>query len=113
MRSALIYTLFFLSGAAGLIYELVWVRELIFIFGGTTYAITTVLVAFMGGLGLGCYVAGRWCRRLHRPAQVYGLLEILIGAYARRASVQKAFLIAVAAGVGLTLTAIALRPFMK
>jgi len=82
MRSALIYTLFFLSGAAGLIYELVWVRELIFIFGGTTYAITTVLVAFMGGLGLGCYVAGRWCRRLHRPAQVYGLLEILIGAYA-------------------------------
>ncbi len=42
----------------------------------------------------------------------WSIIPIMIGAYARRASVQKAFLIAVAAAVGLTLTAIALRPFM-
>jgi fucose permease len=42
----------------------------------------------------------------------WSVIPILIGAYARRVSVQKAFLIAVAAAVGLTLTAIALRPFM-
>ena len=82
MRNALIYVLFFLSGAAGLVYELVWVRELIFVFGGTTYAITTVLVAFMGGLGLGSYLAGRLSRRLKNPAGAYGLLEICIGLYA-------------------------------
>ena len=81
MRNPLIYILFFCSGAAGLVYELVWVRELIFVFGGTTYAITTVLVAFMGGLGLGSYVAGRYCHRLQRPEKIYGLLEICIGLY--------------------------------
>jgi spermidine synthase len=82
VRTVLLYFLFLFSGAAGLIYELVWVRELIFVFGGTTYAITTVLVAFMAGLGLGSFLAGRWCYRLHRPGRVYGALEIAIGLYA-------------------------------
>jgi spermidine synthase len=82
VRNPLLYILFLCSGAAGLIYELVWVRELIFVFGGTTYAITTVLVAFMAGLGFGSYFAGRWCYRLTRPGRVYGTLEIGIGLYA-------------------------------
>ncbi|MGD8451840.1 MAG: fused MFS/spermidine synthase [Phycisphaerae bacterium] len=82
VRQAVLYVLFLLSGAAGLVYELVWVRQLVFVFGGTTYAITTVLVAFMAGLGLGSYLGGRWCRRLEAPGRVYGLLEIGIGAYA-------------------------------
>ena len=42
----------------------------------------------------------------------WSVIPILIGAYARRASVQKAFLIAVASAAGLTLTSVALRPFM-
>jgi len=78
----LIFALFVLSGATGLIYELVWTRELVFVFGGTTYAITTVLVAFMGGLGLGSYLAGRVSRRVAQPGRAYGLLEIAIGVYA-------------------------------
>jgi len=78
----LLYVLFLLSGAAGLIYELIWVRELTFVFGGTTYAITTVLVAFMAGLGLGSYLGGRLCHRIERPGRVYGTLEIAIGLYA-------------------------------
>ena len=82
MRTLLLYVLFLCSGAAGLIYELVWVRELIFVFGGTTYAITTVLVAFMAGLGLGSFFAGRRCHLLQRPGRVYGGLEIAIGLYA-------------------------------
>lgn len=82
MRAALLYILFFLSGTTALVYELVWVRELVLVFGGTTYAITTVLVAFMAGLGLGSYVAGRWARRLVQPGRVFGFLEVLIGLYA-------------------------------
>ena len=78
----LLFVLFFLSGATGLVYELIWTRELTFVFGGTTYAITTVLVAFMGGLGLGSFVAGRVAHRFSEPGRVYGLLELLIGAYA-------------------------------
>ena len=81
MRYPLLLLLFLLSGAAGLVYELVWVRELIFVFGGTTYAITTVLVAFMGGLGFGSYFAGRVAGGLTRPGRAYGLLEIGIGLY--------------------------------
>ncbi|MEW6251531.1 MAG: fused MFS/spermidine synthase, partial [Planctomycetota bacterium] len=82
MPTVFVYVLFFVSGAAGLVYELVWVRELIFVFGGTTYAITTVLVAFMAGLGLGSYVGGRAARRIARPGRAYGVLEIGIGTYA-------------------------------
>ena len=82
MRNPLLYLLLFCSGAAGLIYESVWLRELIFVFGGTTYAVTTVLAAFLAELGLGSYFAGRWCYRLQRPGRVFGLLEIGIGLYA-------------------------------
>lgn len=77
-----LYALFLLSGATGLVYELVWTRELIFVFGGTTYAITTVLVAFMGGLGLGSYISGKLSRRLAQPGVLYGFIEVCIGIYA-------------------------------
>ncbi len=78
----IIFALFLLSGCAGLIYEVVWTRKLTFVFGGTTYAITTILVAFMSGLGLGSYVAGRLSHRLRQPGRTYGILEVMIGAYA-------------------------------
>lgn len=78
----IVYLLFVLSGATGLVYELVWTRELIFVFGGTTHAISTVLVAFMGGLGLGSYLAGRFSRSIREPGRLYGVIEIAIGGYA-------------------------------
>lgn len=80
-RQFVFLCLFFVSGACGLIYEIVWSRLLVFVFGGTTFAITTVLGCFMGGLAVGSYLAGRLSRRVDRPARVYGLLEIGIGLY--------------------------------
>ena len=56
---ALVYTIFFLSGAAALMYEVVWVRSLSLIFGGTHLAVTTVLSVFMGGLALGSFFIGK------------------------------------------------------
>ena len=44
---------FFLSGAAGLIYQVAWGKALGLVFGHTVYAIATVLAVFMGGLALG------------------------------------------------------------
>jgi len=82
MRTALVYAIFFLSGAAGLVYELVWMRQLVLVFGGTTYAVTTVVAVFMGGLGLGSWLGGRWSPRLGRPGQLYGLIELAVGLYA-------------------------------
>lgn len=76
------FILFLLSGATGLVYEVVWTRQLVFLLGGTTYAITTVLVAFMSGLALGSWLSGRFGLRLGRPGQAYGALEIIVGLYA-------------------------------
>lgn len=72
---------FFLSGMAGLVYEVVWMRLLGLVFGHTVYAITTVLAAYMGGLALGSVLLGRRADRLKRPLRVYGLLEAAIGLY--------------------------------
>lgn len=82
MPTALLFVLFFLSGCTGLVYEVVWIRELVFVLGGTTYAITTVVVSFMSGLALGSFVAGRLAARLKQPGRAYGKLEIVIGLYA-------------------------------
>jgi spermidine synthase len=70
---------FFLSGATGLIYEVVWLRMLGLVFGHTAYAITTVLAAFMGGLGVGSLAFGRVAARVRNPVRAYGLLEIGVG----------------------------------
>src|SRR2546430_5401141 len=73
--------LFFFSGATGLVYELLWVRILYQAFGSTIQSITTVVAAYMGGLGLGAWLLGRKADRHARPAALYGWLEIAIGAF--------------------------------
>jgi len=73
---------FFLSGATGLIYEVIWTRMLGLVFGHTVYAVSTVLAAFMGGLALGSALFGRAADRSTRPIRLYGILEIAIGAFA-------------------------------
>ncbi|MCB9697404.1 MAG: fused MFS/spermidine synthase [Alphaproteobacteria bacterium] len=74
--------LFFLSGATALAYQTLWVRELELVFGTSTFAISTVLAAFMGGLAVGGFVMGRYADRIAHPLRTYGLLEIGIGLYA-------------------------------
>lgn len=75
--------LFFVSGFAGLVYQVIWLRQFTLIFGATAYASSAVLSTFMGGLALGAYWAGRraddW---LDEPLTTYGKLELGIAAYA-------------------------------
>ncbi len=73
---------FFLSGATGLIYEVLWARMLGLVFGATTLAVSTVLAAFMGGLAIGSGLAGRLGAAVKRPIRAYGLIEIGIALYA-------------------------------
>src|SRR5881628_3729259 len=73
--------LFFLSGATGLVYELLWVRLLYQTFGSTLQSVTTVVAAYMGGLGIGAWLLGCRADRALRPAALYGWLEIAIGAF--------------------------------
>ena len=78
MRAVAI-TCFFLSGASGLIFEVIWSRLFSLVFGATTLAISTVLTAFMGGLALGSYLAGRIADRIRDPLKAYALAEAGIG----------------------------------
>ncbi len=73
---------FFLSGASGLVLEMLWTRMLTLVFGSTTLAVSTVLATFMGGLGLGSYLAGRIADRMKNPVRAYALAEAAIGVYA-------------------------------
>ncbi|HEY3357531.1 MAG TPA: fused MFS/spermidine synthase, partial [Polyangia bacterium] len=73
---------FFASGATGLIFETVWIRQLTLVFGSTTLAISTVLTAYMGGLALGSHLLGRRADRLRDPLRAYALCEGGIGLYA-------------------------------
>ena len=72
----------FLSGAAGLIYEIVWARYLALFLGHTSYAVVAVLAAFMGGLALGNAWLGRVADRVKKPLLFYAWLELGIVAYA-------------------------------
>ena len=74
--------IFLLSGMTGLVYEIVWMKLLVLVMGNTVYSTTTVLAAFMGGLGLGSFLAGRFLHRVSLPLKTYGYLEGAIGLYA-------------------------------
>lgn len=75
-----VFALFYLSGIAGLIYQVLWLRRLSVIFGVTVYAASTVLAAFMAGLAIGSALSGRVLRRGISPLVAFGIAEILIGA---------------------------------
>src|SRR5438067_2416591 len=75
----LIAVCFTLSGAAGLIYEVLWMRMLGLVFGATTVAISVVLTAFMGGLALVSAIGGKVAARFGNALRAYGVIEIAIG----------------------------------
>jgi spermidine synthase len=73
--------LFFLSGACGLTYQVLWLRLLSLVFGVTVHAASTVLASFMAGLALGAILAERLARRGH-PLRVFAVLEAGVAASA-------------------------------
>ncbi|MBI3119333.1 MAG: fused MFS/spermidine synthase [Candidatus Hydrogenedentes bacterium] len=79
---ALVLFFFFVSGACGLLYQVVWTRKLVLLFGTTAYAVSTVLSIFFLGLGFGSLWGGRLADRTTRPLRLYGLFEIIVGLWA-------------------------------
>jgi spermidine synthase len=71
-----------ISGSCGLVYEILWMKMLTLVIGNTVFSTTTVLTAFMGGLALGSFLAGRFIDKIKDPLRTYGILEGGIGAYA-------------------------------
>lgn len=74
----LVLAIFILSGAAGLMYEVVWSRQLVLVFGNTTQAVSTILTGFFGGLAIGSFVGGRIADRVRSPLRLYGAIELVL-----------------------------------
>lgn len=84
LAHALVIVCFFLSGIAGLIYQVIWIRLVDKVLGSSAYSVAAVLTVFMAGLGAGSYLAGRLSERLNggrRLLSAYGLMEAAIGIY--------------------------------
>ena len=74
----LVLAIFILSGAAGLMYEVVWSRQLVLVFGNTTQAVSTILTGFFGGMAIGSFLGGRLADRVRSPLRMYGLIELVL-----------------------------------
>ena len=66
------------SGAAALVYQVLWIKQLSLVVGVEVYAITTGISAFFAGLALGGWLFGRLADRLQRPVLLYAGLEVLV-----------------------------------
>jgi predicted membrane-bound spermidine synthase len=78
------FCFFLVSGFCSILYEVIWLRLTMAQFGVTTAVASIVLSAFMIGLGLGSWGAGRLIRRFEGtlkfpPLRLYALAELLIG----------------------------------
>ena len=70
------YAFAFVSGAAALVYEVLWVRRFVALFGATAPAASATLSALFLGLAVGSLVVGRRSARWRRPLRAYGILEV-------------------------------------
>jgi len=71
-----LYVAFFLSGAAALIFENLWFRQVGLIFGNSVWASSLVLASFMAGLAIGNAASGRWGHLARRPVLLYAVFEV-------------------------------------
>lgn len=76
--------LFFISGWAGLIYEIIWTELLTNLLGSSSVAVSIILTAFMGGLALGSLLLGKFADNWsdQKIIKIYVFIEIGIGVYA-------------------------------
>jgi len=77
-RPGLVVAIFILSGAAGLMYEIVWARQLVLVFGNTTQAVSTILTGYFGGMAIGSFLGGRLADRVRSPLRLYGVIEVVL-----------------------------------
>ncbi len=77
-----LYAIFFASGFASLMLQVVWFKQLGFVLGSSTFAVSVTVAAFFLGLSVGSAAGGRLADRVRRPLRTYGLLEVALGVLA-------------------------------
>lgn len=76
---ALLLGAFFFSGFAALVYEVMFTKGLILFVGGTVYAYSLILAAFLTGMGFGSLLAKRFQKT--DLATLFAYVQLGIGAY--------------------------------
>jgi predicted membrane-bound spermidine synthase len=80
--SAVVHGVFILSGAAALLYQMVWQRSLLILYGSNAESVALVVTAFMLGLGLGSLAGGEISKRAGAwLVPLFALTELFIGLY--------------------------------
>lgn len=80
--SFVLHAVFIIAGASALLYQLVWQRSLLVLYGSNAESIAIVIAAFLGGLGLGGLAGGALAQRTAAPVVLlFAVFELLIGAY--------------------------------
>jgi spermidine synthase len=77
-----VYACFFLSGSTSLVFEVLWSRQFVTVFGNSSYAVSAVLCAYMTGLGLGGLVGGKVADRITRRMVAFGAIEVAVAGWA-------------------------------
>ena len=77
-----IYVMFFASGAASLIYQVIWFKQLQFVLGSSTFAVSMTVASFFFGLSLGSWLGGKLADRIQRALAAYALLELVLAVVA-------------------------------
>lgn len=80
-QDLLFYFVFFLSGAAALIYEISWTRQIGLLFGHTVHAAAIVLASYFAGMAIG-YLLGAKCSSRMSPLKGYAIAEVVVAAWA-------------------------------
>jgi spermidine synthase len=74
-----------LSGLTSFAYEIYWTRSLVFILGNSTYALSTMLAAFLTGIALGGYGVRFLLKREWDRPVIFGTVQVLIGVFSAMA----------------------------
>ena len=82
LPTQVLFGVFTISGVSALLYQLIWQRALLLIYGSNIESVTMVVSAFMLGLGLGSLAGGAVSKRPGVPLLfLFGCVEVLIGLY--------------------------------
>lgn len=82
LHAIILHGVFILSGISALIYQLVWQRALLTIYGSNVESVAMVVAAFLAGLGIGSLFGGWISKSTQAPlVLLFGLAELGVGAY--------------------------------
>ena len=70
---------FFASGAAALLYEVAWSKQLSYVLGNSLHAVATVVAAFLAGLAIGARLLGVPLAARGNGVRTYAWLEMGVG----------------------------------